>query len=293
MQNCSLNWDVMINIGKALEQALYLLNQADPEARLNAELLLSHVLKKNRAYLYAHPEELMDPTLHEQYQQLIKKRVQGTPMAYLIGTREFWSLPLKVNEHTLIPRHETERLVELALELIDNNSETQILDLGTGSGAIALALATERPNWKITACDFSAEALEVAKENAKNLGITNIVFYHSNWFNKIPDLHFHAILSNPPYIAAQDPHLQQGDLRFEPLNALASGQDGLADLQYIIKNSYNYLLPNGLLLLEHGYDQKNAVRAILNKIGYANIHCWQDIQGHDRVSGGWRPEHTA
>lgn len=283
----------MISISTALDHASQKLNTFYSDARLEAELLLCYLLHKNRAYLFAHPEELLDQTQLESYQHLIAQRARGIPIAYLTGTREFWSLTLKVNKYTLIPRHETERLVELALELIPNHSATRILDLGTGSGAIALALAKERPQWEITACDSSMEALQVAKENAQTLGITNVSFYHSDWFKNIPSIRYHAIVSNPPYIAEQDPHLQEGDLRFEPLSALASSQDGLSDLQYIIEHSYNHLLPNGLLLLEHGYDQKISVRAILNKIGYNKIHCWKDIQGHDRVSGGWHPDNAA
>jgi release factor glutamine methyltransferase len=279
-----------INIRAVLGQALQQLDKFDPDSRLEAELLLCHLLNKNRAYLFAHPDELISQAQLDLYQQLITQRSQGIPIAYLTGTRDFWSLSLKVNQHTLIPRHETERLVELALELIPNKPDTRILDLGTGSGAIALALGKERPNWSITACDNSKDALQIAKENAQHLGISNVFFHHSDWFTTLPDTHYHAIVSNPPYIAEHDPHLKQGDLRFEPLNALASGQDGLADLQYIISHSYNCLLPNGLLLLEHGYDQKIGIRAILNELGYNNIHCWQDIQGHDRVSGGWRPD---
>ena len=292
MLNYLPNWGVMTNIRMALEQGLHQLNEGNSDSRLEAEILLCHLLEKNRAYLFAHSNEEINPILLEQYQQLINQRAQGVPIAYLTGTREFWSLSLKVNGHTLIPRHETERLVELTLELVPDLPDTPILDLGTGSGAIALALATERPHWNIIACDYSEEALKIAQENAQDLGITNVSFYHSNWFSTLPNLRYQAIVSNPPYIAEYDPHLKQGDLRFEPLSALASGQDGLADLQYIIKHSYNCLLPNGLLLLEHGYDQKIAIRAILNKLGYKNIHCWQDIQGHDRVSGGWSPDST-
>ncbi|CEG57717.1 peptide chain release factor N(5)-glutamine methyltransferase [Legionella fallonii] len=280
----------MISIGKALEHASQKLNPLYSDARFEAELLLCHLLHKNRAYLFAHSDELLDQTQLDLYQQFIAQRARGTPIAYLTGTREFWSLTLKVNQHTLIPRHETERLVELALELIPDAPQTHVLDLGTGSGAIALALAKERPQWNITASDSSLEALQVAKENAQTLGITNVAFHHSDWFKNLPSTRYHAIVSNPPYIAEQDPHLKKGDLRFEPLSALASGQDGLSDLQYIIEHSYNHLLPNGLLLLEHGYDQKMSVRAILNKIGYNKVHCWKDLQGHDRVSGGWYPD---
>lgn len=255
---------------------------------MEAEILLCYSLNKSRTYLFAHPEELLSPKQLETYQNLMTKRAEGIPIAYIIGEREFWSLNLKVNQHTLIPRHETERLVELALEHIHNHSETCILELGTGSGAIALALGKERPHWKIIACDLSEEALNIAKENARNHQINNVHFYQSDWFSKIPQRKYHAIIANPPYISEHDPHLQEGDLRYEPRNALVSSQEGLADLQYIIKQSYEHLLPDGLLLLEHGFDQKSKVHTILNELRYKSVQCWQDIQIHDRVSGGWR-----
>lgn len=253
-----------------------------------AEILLGHVLNKNRAYLFAHPDELLTTKQLELFQNLMAQRAQGMPIAYLTGQREFWSLNLKVNKHTLIPRHETELLVELTLQFVPNKPDTYILELGTGSGAIALALAKERPNCQIIACDINLETLQVAKENARNHKIKNINFYQSNWFSNIPKHQYHAIVTNPPYIDENDPHLQQGDLRFEPRNALVSSQDGLADLQCIIEQGYDHLLPQGMLLLEHGFDQKFKVQAILNKLRYRNIRCWQDIQGHDRVSGGLR-----
>lgn len=268
----------MINIRQALG--------TNPE--LEAEILLCHVLHKNRAYLFAHPEELMSQEQFAQFQNLLAQRAQGIPIAYLTGEREFWSLNLKVNRHTLIPRHETELLVELALEKIPNNPDTWVLELGTGSGAIALAMAKERPNWNIVACDISEEALVVAKENAERHHLQNISFYHSDWFSNLPQRQYHAIVSNPPYIAEDDPHLQEGDLRFEPRNALASSQEGLADLQLIIKQGYDYLLAEGLLLLEHGYNQSSDIKAILKRLGYTNVQSWKDIQGHSRVSGGWR-----
>lgn len=277
----------MISICALLAQAQHKLGRNNPDAQLEAELLLCHLLHKNRAYLYAHPEQILEQTLIATYMHFITERAQGVPIAYLTGMREFWSLPLKVTPHTLIPRPETEILVELALELIPNNSDTKILDLGTGGGAIALAIAKERPNWQVFACDLSLDALEVAKENAHNLKITNVFFYHSDWFEALPSIKYQAIVANPPYIAAHDSHLKQGDLRFEPLSALASGENGLADIDYIIKQSVKYLIPGGLLLLEHGWDQKISISAILKQLAYKNVRSWQDLLGHDRVSGGW------
>jgi release factor glutamine methyltransferase len=289
MPNYWQNWDVMISIRNALEQASQQLDALDTDPRLEAELLLGHLLNKNRAYLYAHSEEAISAEQLKSFNQLIAQRASGIPIAYLTGYRDFWSLTLKVNRHTLIPRHDTERLVELALELMGRQSNISILDMGTGSGAIALALAKERPDWQISACDASEEALKIAMENAADLGLKNIKFYHSDWFSALPEKKYHVIISNPPYINEQDPHLNQGDVRFEPRSALVSSQEGLADLQYIIQHGYDYLLPKGLLLLEHGYDQKSDLETILNRLGYKNVQCWQDIQGHDRVSGGWHP----
>ncbi|MFI4919289.1 MAG: peptide chain release factor N(5)-glutamine methyltransferase [Legionellales bacterium] len=276
----------MIDIRTALEHALLQLGPVNPDSRLEAEILLGQVLHQNRAYLFAHPEKLISHTQLDAYQAFIAKRVQGVPIAYITGIRSFWSLSLNVNQHTLIPRHETEQLVELTLELIPNKPDIQILDLGTGSGAIALALAQERPNWQIDACDLSQDALLVAQDNAQKHQISNVNFYQSDWFNNLKPKRYHAIVSNPPYIAPQDPHLQQGDVRFEPQSALVSGQEGLADLQYLIEHSRDHLQPDGLLLLEHGYDQKLHLSAILKKLGYKNIQSWQDLQGHYRMSGG-------
>jgi release factor glutamine methyltransferase len=278
MLSYSLNWDAMISIREALGK----------KPTIESEVLLCHVLKKNRAYLLAHSETLINEKQFAFYQSLASERAKGVPIAYLTGEREFWSLNLKVNRHTLIPRHETELLVELALDKIPHEPNLHILELGTGSGAIALALAKERPQWNIVACDVSPEALAIAQENARLHCLANIVFIHSNWYNQIPQRKYHAIISNPPYISEQDPHLHAGDLRFEPHSALVSGQEGLADLLLIIKQGYDYLVPNGILLLEHGYDQKLNVQAILKGLDYKNSQCWQDIQGHDRVSGGWR-----
>lgn len=279
-----------MTIGQALEQGWKRLKSLDTNARLETEILLSHVLNKNKTYLFAFSETIVRPIHLEQYWQLIEQRFSGVPIAYLTGWREFWSLAFKVNNATLIPRPETERLVELCLELAPNQPNLKILDLGTGSGAIALALAKERPLWHVTACDFSQEALEVAKENAQCNQIDNVTFYQSNWFSHLPNTTYDVIVSNPPYIDTTDPHLQQGDLRFEPASALISADKGLADLNHIINQGRYYLKKNGLLLLEHGYDQRSPIQTILNKLGYINAQCWQDLQGHDRVSGAWHAD---
>lgn len=278
-----------MRIKDALLQGINQLEAHSSSARLDAEVLLAHVLMKDRSFLYAHPDELLTQAQWQTFQRLISQREEGVPIAYLTGTREFWSLSLKVSEDTLIPRPETELLVELTLKLLANETNAQILDLGTGSGAIALACASERPHWQITACDCSPGALQTAEENAARLNLSNVYFYHSDWFEKIAEQpQFDAIVANPPYIAADDPHLIKGDIRYEPQLALVSGEDGLVALKHIIKHSLARLKPGGLLLLEHGFDQKSAVTSMLKDYGYIEIQCWQDWQGNDRVSGGKR-----
>jgi release factor glutamine methyltransferase len=277
------------SIKNGLLQAIACLKAQSSSARLDAEILLSHVLFKTRTYLYTYPDANLTQAQWQTYQRLICQRSQGVPIAYLTGMREFWSLPLKICEDTLIPRPETELLVELTLTLLADKPQAQILDLGTGCGAIALAVASEHPDWQITACDFSQAALQTAEENAARLGLTNVHFCHSNWFEKIAaQQYFDAIVANPPYIAVNDPHLSEGDLRFEPHLALVSGEDGLTAIKHIIKHSITRLEPGGLLLLEHGFNQRSAVMSMLNEHGYMQTQCWQDWQGSDRVSGGRR-----
>lgn len=279
----------MIDVKRALNLAINQLEPYSDTARTDAEVLLAVVLAKTRTWLYAYPETLLTKTQLLDFQSFVARRSLGTPVAYLTGTREFWSLPLKVNEETLIPRPETELIVELALNIMNHQHGAQILDLGTGSGAIAIALAKERNDWKVTATDYSKGALETAKENASSLNLQNICFIESDWFEQIttPVL-FHAIVSNPPYIAANDPHLGEGDLRFEPQLALISGNSGLSALEHIIKHSIARLEPDGLLLIEHGFSQKSAVTTMLRDYGYVDVQCWQDLHGNDRVSGGKR-----
>jgi release factor glutamine methyltransferase len=278
----------MINIQQALSQAIPLLAPTSSSAQIDAEILLTHVLQTSRAFLYAHPEKNLENIQETKYQQLIEQRCEGIPIAYLTGCREFWSLPLHVNEATLIPRPETELLVEIALSFFDKGSTASLLDLGTGSGAIALALASERPTIQVLASDISLSALAMAARNIAHLRLNNVHTVNSDWFASIPLQCFDAIISNPPYIAEGDPHLYQGDLRFEPQQALISGVDGLSAFTQIINEGYDRLLPGGLLLLEHGYQQRSAVTMLLKQRGYVQIRSWQDVQGCHRVSGGVR-----
>ncbi len=278
----------MIDIQSALKKVADRLQQTSSSPRLDAEVLLAHVLDKSRTYLYSYSEKILNEEEYQRYQALINQRAQGMPIAYLTGHREFWSMDLKVNAHTLIPRPATEKLVEVCLALLDKQKNAKILDLGTGSGAVALALARERPDWQISASDIHPDALKIARENAQGLGLGNIKFYLSDWFSELPSERYHAIVSNPPYIAENDPHLQQGDLRFEPINALVSQEDGLLDLKTIIINSYEHLLEEGYLLLEHGHRQKALVESILYQSGFTAIQCWKDCEGNERISGGKR-----
>jgi len=278
----------MIDIKSALRDASTRLAKSSPTAQIDAELLLSYVLQKNRVFLYAHSDQHLDAKPHKRFEQLILKRLDGIPIAYLIGEREFWSLPLYVTPDTLIPRPETELLVELALSQLNKRDTCSVLELGTGTGAISIALATEKPHWNILAADLSKPALLVAQKNAAKHHAQNITFMQSNWFESIPKQAFDLIISNPPYLAEQDPHQHEGDVRFEPKQALLSGTEGLDDLTHIIHESRHYLTPGGLLLLEHGHTQGKAVMACLSDTFYHNIQCWQDTAGLDRVSGGWR-----
>lgn len=274
-----------ITVQDALSYGKSSLNQEQTYALRCAEILLQYVLQMSRASLYAHPEQILSSEQSEQYHALIQQRQQGTPIAYLIGQRSFWTFELKVSTATLIPRSETELIIERTLALADATLPLTILDLGTGTGAIALALAAERPRWKITACDQSEQALAIAKENARVLQLP-IQFIQSDWFEAFAQQRFDMVISNPPYLAIDDPHLQQGDLRFEPQSALVSGQDGLDALRHIIMHSHLHLNPQGLLIVEHGYDQGERVCDLFQKNGYKNVQSWSDWQNHPRVCSG-------
>lgn len=263
--------------------------------QLDAELLLSHVLQVSRTYLFTWPEKPLNTEQSVQFQRLISQRIEGQPIAYLVGEREFWGLKLQVTTDTLIPRPDTETLVDAVLALYAKNKTHQawsILDLGTGTGAIALALKSEVPDFQITAVDFSENALAVARQNAKNHQL-KITFLQSDWLSALDqEARFDCIVSNPPYIEESDPHLDQGDVRFEPTTALTSGSDGLDDIRKITHQAWSHLNPNGWLLIEHGYNQADAVASIFESSGFANIRLLTDLAGTPRVTLGQKLART-
>lgn len=253
---------------------------------LESELLLSAVLQQPRSHLFAWPERALHSDHYQSFRALVERRLQGTPIAYLLGQREFWSLPLQVTPATLIPRPESELLVELALAQIPSDQPWQIADLGTGSGAIAAAIAYERPAATLYASDRSAAALQVARANFLRLQLHNVCCYQSDWLGAVaPSFRFHLIVANPPYIADHDPHLQQGDLPHEPRSALAAGPDGLRDLRQLCAQAPHHLHPGGWLLLEHGYQQAEAVRQLLRDNGLHQVSSYRDLAGQLRVTG--------
>lgn len=259
------------------------------EARHEAERLLLHAIERPRSWLFAHATDPLPGPRQRAFDALVARRLAGEPVAYLTGRRGFWTLDLEVDGTTLIPRPETERLVELALARLPDDARCEVADLGTGSGAIALALASERPRAQVLATDRSAGALAVAARNAAHHGLRNVAFAQGAWYAPLAGRRVHLIASNPPYIAEGDPHLQQGDLRFEPGSALASGVDGLDDLRLIAADAGRHLLPGGWLLLEHGHEQGAAVRALLRQAGLEQVETLQDLERRDRVTLGRQP----
>ncbi len=256
------------------------------EARFEAEQLLLHALGVERAWLFAHATDAVDEAGCQRFEALLARRIEGQPLAYLTGQRGFWTLDLHVNAATLIPRPETELLVEQALARLPQGDLRRVADMGTGSGAIALSIASERPLATMIATDLHAATLAVAVKNAQAHALENVWFRRGHWHDALGNDRFDMIVSNPPYIAAGDPHLQQGDLRFEPAPALASGADGLDAIREIISGAPGHLVPGGWLLLEHGWDQGAAIRALLEQAGFGDVETVQDLEQRDRVTLG-------
>lgn len=287
-----------------LEEASKQFSILSKTPRLDAELLLCHVLKKERLYLFSYPEKIVSDAEYQQWQMLVEKRLLQIPVAYLIGQKSFWNLELRVNEHTLIPRPETELLVEIVLEKFSvlkldaagrrdkwsaagrrGNEVVTILDLGAGSGAIALALGKENPHWQITAVDFSYEALKIAKLNAEQNNINNVEFIQSDWFSALSSNQcWDLIVSNPPYLDENDPHLLNEEIRHEPRSALVAKKNGLSDIEKIMIEARSYLKPEGALLFEHGCAQGGAVRELFSLYGYQSVVTLTDLAGLERVT---------
>ena len=256
------------------------------EARAEAERLLAHALEVGPTWLYTHRDDVPAVERVAAFERLLAQRLAGTPVAYLLGHRGFWRFDLQVTPATLIPRPETERLVELALERLPENANLRVVDLGTGTGAIALSIAHERPRAQVVATDASGDALAIAEANARALGLGNVEFLHGDWLAPLAAETFDLIASNPPYIADDDAHLRQGDLRFEPRSALAAGADGLDDIRRIVSGSPDRLVPGGWLLVEHGWDQGEAVRALFEAHGFEAVETALDWERRDRVTLG-------
>ncbi|MCW7549938.1 peptide chain release factor N(5)-glutamine methyltransferase [Photorhabdus sp. APURE] len=274
-----------------LKQAAIQLSASDSPKR-DAEILLGFVTHRSRTYILAFGETQLASEQFSQLEVLLARRVKGEPIAYITGEREFWSLPLNVSPATLIPRPDTECLVEKALERL-SLAPCRILDLGTGTGAIALAIASERPDCRITGVDINPDAVMLAQSNAEKLKIQNVDFLLSDWFSSLNNQQFGMIVSNPPYIDEADPHLSQGDVRFEPDSALIAAKQGIADLNTIIDLSRHFLLSGGWLLLEHGWKQGNVVRSLFSESGYRQVATFQDYGGNERITlGQWKSDES-
>lgn len=274
-----------MTLGELLREATRLLAETSDSPRLDAELLCCHVLGAERSLCFSHPERPLTAEEESAIRALLERRRAGEPIAYLLGRRGFWSLDLAVNRHVLIPRPETELLVERCLAHVPPGASQDLCDLGTGSGAIALALASERPNCRVTAVDRSEHALAVARSNGERCGL-RVEWLHGDWFAPLEGRRFHLIASNPPYVADADPHLGRGDVRHEPRRALAAGPDGLDALRTIIARAPDHLQPGGWLVVEHGHDQEQPVNALLDAAGFTEVACHRDLAGLPRISEG-------
>lgn len=274
-------------IAAALKWGAATLQPHSDSAAIDTEVLLLHCINKPRSFLYSWPERQLNDEQQRQFEQLIARRAQGTPVAHIVGVREFWSLPFMVNESTLIPRPDTEILVETALNL-PLPADSAVLDLGTGTGAIALSLAHERNHWQVTAVDKVDDAVQLANANREQLALSNVTVLQSDWFSAVTAAQFDLIVSNPPYISEQDVHLDLGDVRFEPRSALTAADDGFADLFFIADQARQYLKDHGYLLLEHGYTQGPVLREQLTQLGYQNVATVRDFGSNERCTlGQW------
>ena len=289
--------DSDVTIGVCLAQSASRLNDTSDSARLDTEVLLAHVMDKTRTYFYTWPEKIIPALDYAQFQRLLKRRQNGEPIAYIIGEKEFWSHTFLVNPSTLIPRGDTELLVELTLPILDKllaseggddqirNARPNVLDLGTGTGALAISIAKEYPQVDVQGVDVSADAITLAEQNKARLCAGNCRLYVSNWFSAVHDM-FDIIVSNPPYIDEHDPHLAQGDVRFEPLSALTANDEGLSDIDVIVATAPRFLTIDGMLLVEHGWKQGKSVRDIFMRYGFVGVETIQDLNGNDRVTRG-------
>ena len=276
-----------MRIDELLKGASGRLSSISDTAQLDAQLLLAHVLNVSTSYFYTWPEKTVSHVEIEQFDDLLARRELGEPIAYLLGQQSFWSLDLEVAPCTLIPRSDTEKLVEVALSKLDRNETHRILDLGTGTGAIALSLAAELPSAHVVGVDLVDDAVALARRNAQRNHINNVIFQQSSWFDSLAvGESFNLIVSNPPYIDPEDKHLSQGDVRFEPRSALVAENHGMADIEYIIRVAPKFLRQNAYLMFEHGYDQAAAVRQCLIAAGFVAVESFQDLGGNDRVTIG-------
>lgn len=276
-----------MRIDELLKGATKRLISVSETAQLDAQLLLAHVLEVSTAYFYTWPDKMVESTNIERFDGLLERREQGEPVAYLLGHQAFWSLDLEVSPCTLIPRADTERLVEVALSVFETRKAHRVLDLGTGTGAIALALAAEWPDSRLVGVDLIDDAVALAQRNASRNQLNNAMFVQSRWFDALDTNElFDLIVSNPPYIDPCDEHLSQGDVRFEPKTALVADNHGMADIEHIIQQAPNYMMPNAYLMFEHGYDQALAVQQRLREAGFVSIESFQDLGGNDRVTIG-------
>ncbi|RTR37073.1 peptide chain release factor N(5)-glutamine methyltransferase [Shewanella canadensis] len=275
-------------LAEALKWASSQLQKISDTPKLDAEVILLHIIHKQRGYLYTWPDERLTSDQVTAFGEMVARRLLGTPIAHIVGEREFWSLPFMVNPTTLIPRPDTEILVETALNLPLAES-ARVLDLGTGTGAIALSLAYEKPEWQITAVDKIIEAVALAKANRAHLKLPQVEIVQSDWFDSVGCYDFNLIVSNPPYIDETDEHLSQGDVRFEPQSALTAGEEGFADLYHIASCARDYLTPGGYLLLEHGFGQAIQLRDKMIELGYENVATVRDFGSNDRCTVGRWP----